>query len=142
MEKQGVVTCAISEDGRPLGQFTTLPTTSTCVLGGAEYQLNRYDTGRFTMTGPAGETVVADRTAPREVTVLEQPTELRLWRVGTLRRRWDLHHAGEVRGWCRLTAFGATADLPADLALPTRLFLFYVAIMADRKLETNAASWF
>lgn len=142
MEQQGVVTSVISQDGQRLGEVTSLPAASTVVLDGVRYQLTRHGATRFMLIDPVGRTVFADRTAAREVTVLEQAQELRLRRVGTFRQRWDLDHAGEVRGTCRVTTFGGTADFPADLPLPTRVFLFYIVIMTQKSAAPgNFATW-
>jgi hypothetical protein len=133
MEQQGLINYQVSTDGRQVTEFTVLPTTP-CVVDGVRYQLTRDKSKWFEMVGPLGRVAVAHATTATNVLVDSPPHQLVLRREGKLlaRKRWDLHHDGQVRGSCRMTAFGATGDLPGDLPLSLRVFLFYVAIMSQK----------
>lgn len=141
MEQQGSVTFLISADGRQITEFTSFPTTP-CVLDGVEYRFSRDRTSRFVMEGPVGQAAVADRFTTTEIVVTSPPRELVLRRAGRFRKRWDLYDGDQLRGTCRLAGFSATGDLPADLPLPLRVFVFYVAIMTrSGHLMGGASLW-
>jgi hypothetical protein len=130
MERQGGVTYLISEDGRQVTSFTTFFRTP-CDIDGVTYQLTHEDKGRFWLEGPTGNAAFAYRTGRGEVLVSAPEHELYLRRAKRWPPRWELHHGGQVLGTCHLSAFGARSDLPANLPMPLRVFLFYVVIMTD-----------
>ncbi|WP_459722828.1 hypothetical protein [Actinophytocola sp. KF-1] len=130
MARQGGVTYLISEDGRHVTSFTTFFQTP-CAIDGVPYRLTHEDKGRFWLEGPTGTAAFAYRTGRGEVLASAPGHELYLRRTKRLPPRWELHHGGQVLGTCRLSAFGATSDLPAHLPMPLRVFLFYVVIMTD-----------
>lgn len=129
MERQGGITYLISENGRRITSFTTFSPTP-CDIDGVGHRLVR-DDDRLWLEGPAGTAAAAYRTGRGQVHVSSATHELHLRRTGRFARTWELRHGEQVTGTCRMGVFGARGDLPADLPMPLRVFLFYVVIMTD-----------
>lgn len=130
LEQQGYVGCLVSEDGRRVTQFTRFAGTS-CVIDGTEYRFG-YDQGaRYLLDGPVGVTAVAYSSGHRRMTIDSTPHELQLRRLTWLGRRWEIQAFGQRIGTCRVTTFGASGDLPAELPLPLRVFTLYTVLMSS-----------
>jgi hypothetical protein len=103
-----------------------------CLIDGNEYRLgqDRVPGGpRQILEGPLGVTAVAYSSGRREVTVDSTPHQLVLRRLTRLGRRWEVHANGQLLGTCRVGAFGATGDLPAELPLPLRVFTLHTVLV-------------
>lgn len=129
MERQGGVTYLISEDDRQITSFTTFSPTP-CDIDGVGHRLI-HDQDRLWLEGPTGIAASAHRTGRGQVHVSSNTHELTLRRTSRFARTWELYHGGQVTGTCRMGIFGARGDLPADLPMPLRVFLFYVVIRTD-----------
>jgi len=140
MAQQGSVNFLISENGRQVAEFTRFPETPF-VVDGERYRLMRDGTKRFTLEGPTGIIAGANRVGRREIEVLWHPYLLRLRRPGMFSARWDVLDNEIPVGACELSVLSATGNLPAELPLLMRTFLFYVAIMADKGHTLGFSSW-
>jgi hypothetical protein len=139
MEQQGTIKCLVSDDGKPVTEFTTMH-DSPCVIEGAEYRLVG-DQGGFHLAGPLGRVAAAAWTSRTTLAIEAESVELSLHRIGRFRKHWELHRGEEVVGTCRVTTFNATAEVPEDLPMPLRVFVFYVAIVANKGPLTSGALW-
>lgn len=129
MAQQGSVSFLISENGRQVAEFTRFPETPF-VVDGERYRLMRDRTKRFTLEGPAGVIAGAHRVRRGEIEVSWHPYLLRLRRPGMFSARWDVFDNEIPVGACELSVLSATGNLPTELPLLVRTFLFYVAIMS------------
>jgi hypothetical protein len=141
MAQQGAVNFLISENGRQVAEFTRFAETPF-VVEGERYRLMRDRTKRFTLEGPTGIIAGAHRVKSREIEVNWHPYLLRLRRPGMFSARWDVFDNEIPVGACELSILSATGDLPAELPLLVRTFLFYVAIMSYKGYSNmGGAGW-
>jgi hypothetical protein len=138
LEQQGYIGCLVSEDGRPITQFTRF-TGTPCVIDGTEYRFGHEKGPRYFLEGPVGVMAVAYPSGHREVTIEATPHELQLRRLTRLGRRWEIHALGQRIGTCRVTTFGVRSDLPAELPLPLRVFTLHTVLMSS---DGSLLSWF
>lgn len=128
MAQQGLATCLIEEDGRPVTQFMRLPETP-CLIDGIQYRMSRDSTSRCTLEGPLGAAAVAYPSGKREITVDTTPHHFQLRRVNWTGSRWELHVFGQPAGTWQLGTLSATGDLPTEFSLPVRVFTVYTMVM-------------
>ncbi|HEX6354847.1 hypothetical protein [Actinophytocola sp.] len=140
LEQQGYAGCLVSEDGRQITQFTRFAGTP-CVIDGTEYRFGHGQGARYVLEGPVGVTAVSYASGRREVTIEATPHQLQLRRLTWLGRRWEIHALGQRIGTCRVTMFGASGDLPAELPLPLRVFTLYTVLMSSGSL-VSILPWF
>jgi hypothetical protein len=134
----------LDEDGRSLGELRQLRREGAqFTADGEQLVIRRERSKRFLLDGPRGSGVTAERETHRRW-VLTTPNErLELVRPSIWRSPWELHRGGvpvgriEPQGW-----FGKTshADLPADLPLAVRVFVYYVVLVQWERANAAAAA--
>jgi hypothetical protein len=135
----------ISDDGRPVATLAGGRREShTFELDGESFQVIRKGYKGFSFTGTqTGEVARAERDNGRTWTIHSMYGPLELVRTSMWKETWELRRSGEPAG--TLGKDGtfkrtATADLPDDLPLPLRLFIFCVVEILWERSRQSASS--
>ncbi|OLF16398.1 hypothetical protein [Actinophytocola xanthii] len=132
------------EDGRSLGELRQVRREGAeFAVDGEALAVQRERSKRFLLTGPGGTVATADRETHRRWVVTTKTGRLELVRPSFWRSAWELHRGGapvgriEPEGWLNTTSH---ADLPADLPLAVRVFLYYVVLVQWERANAAAAA--
>lgn len=134
----------ITEDGRPITTITvTRREGAAFEVDGRSYRIARDGSRQFTLHGPDGELDHAERVNGRTWTASSPAGQLELARTSLWKETWELRLAGPPIGTLRRDGpfkRTSTADLPARLPMPTRLFVLYVVeTLWERNRQAAAA---
>ncbi|RZS44181.1 hypothetical protein EV193_10156 [Herbihabitans rhizosphaerae] len=134
----------ITEDDRPL---VTLEhggrEKSSFTLDGVPYSIARDGGKRLLLTERGRRTGTATRDGGRRWSIDSDAGRFELVKPSMWKDGWELHRDGTSLGTISKNgAFskGATADLPADIPLPVRLFAFYIVHVLWQRAASAAAA--
>lgn len=140
LAQQGYLGCLVTEDGREITQFTRYG-DAPCVIDGTEYRFGRHGL-RDTFAGPLGIVATAYPSGHREVTIDCDPHQLLLRKLTRLGKRWEVEADGQPAGTCRVRAFDAIGDFPAEIPLPVRVFALHTVLMHSDRSILSFLPWF
>jgi hypothetical protein len=134
----------LDENGRSLGELRQVRREGAeFTVDGEQRTVQRERSKRFQLNGPQGSVATADRETHRRWMITTPNDRFELVRPSFWRSAWELHHGGatvgrlEPEGW-----FGGTsrADLPANLPLALRVFVYYVVLVQWERANAAAAA--
>lgn len=138
MEIQGRVALAVSEDRRPVTVLTRLP-RSPFEIGGEHFVIARERTERFSLSGRLGPVANAELVDHDHVSVNFPPHRFDVL-LPERNVDWEIRQDGRPIGSCRVKVLSAEADLPSELPLSTRVFLFYIAWVLQKGYRLGATT--